>query len=458
MVPGAGVVAGVMTNLITTGWNWWIFGGLVVLSMILTVGTVIDSPLTKTTVDKSALASAEPPSGTLLSPPTGTRVFTGRTQELSQLSQEIPDKERLGPLLLVITGMAGTGKTQLAIRVSHELVSRYPDGQFWLGLRTYAATESRMGTAEALRTLLNALDVAPDPRATDVTALSQKWRSVTVNRRLLIILDDVDDADQVQPVMPAGEGCAALITSRHVLIGLDPDRAVALEPFSEDEAKCLAESILQRTGQTDSFAAIAIAAAYRLPLAVRQVTDLKAANPSLDIAELISINSGQRDEAAAALALSLGALTADARLVLRRVAHYPGSLITPAIAATMTDRLLTRVNLLLSELYQHGLLIAEHRSSGYRMHDLIRAAALRESAARDSRRQLAACNDRLFRYIDTAIAESVWMLYRGSSVTGLISGRADRPNVPPPRHETDVAALTWLDQYHADLIAGVQRF
>ncbi|MEO3859859.1 NB-ARC domain-containing protein [Acrocarpospora sp. B8E8] len=224
----------------------------------------------------------------------------------------------------MITGMAGAGKTELAIRIARQLASRYPDGLFWLGLRTYAAAESRMGTAEALRTLLNTLGVAPDPQATDVAGLSQKWRSVTADRRLLLILDDVDHADQVRPLLPAAEGCAVLVTSRHALIGLDPDRAVALDPLSEDEARFLADAILQRAGHRDPFTAAAIAAVYRLPLAVRQITDLKAANPSLDIAELsTTVNGGGKDEAAAALALSVGALTPDARLLLRRIAHYP---------------------------------------------------------------------------------------------------------------------------------------
>ncbi|MEO3859860.1 hypothetical protein [Acrocarpospora sp. B8E8] len=90
------------------------------------------------------------------------------------------------------------------------------------------------------------------------------------------------------------------------------------------------------------------------------------------------------------------------------------------------------------------------------MHDLIRAAAVRESSARDSARRLAACNDRLFRYIDAVIVEAVWMLYRGGSVTGMTERRADRPGVPPPRHESDVAALAWLDQHHVDLLAATR--
>ncbi|MEU8403462.1 tetratricopeptide repeat protein [Nonomuraea sp. NPDC048892] len=443
--PMAGVVAGGLTNLLTMTWNWWLFGGLVLMTSMVSASTLIALPNGDPGYP-AALGTEEPQAGSALQVPSGTRVFVGRSKELRRLTSPAP-----GPLVMIITGMPGTGKTELAIRAARALAARYPDGVFWLGLRTYAATESRVTTASALRTLLNALNVPPDPHTTTVTALSRTWRAATTGRKMLIVLDDADTAEQIRPLLPAAEESAILITTRHVLIGLDPDRGVTLPPFTRSQAAQLAGAVLRRAGLHDPEAVAAIAATFRLPLAIRQMSDLKAANPALSIpaapGETIS------DETAAAFARSLAALTKPARLVLRRVARYPGSLISSPIAAVLADQPLDQATEQLATLYQRGLLIADNRSGvGYRMHDAVRAAALIESGKHDSTRQLAGAFQRLFRYVNGIVDGSVLLLDSSESVTYLDSDKED-PHLPPPQHESDVAVLRWLDQQHADLLA-----
>jgi len=454
-VPVAGIAADFLVNLITARWNWWMFGVLIALTLVLLAGAVLEHPARRAaqTGSESAVWGAD--SAAVLPSPHGTRVFTGRRAQLDQLTELVdPDRERFGPLLLAVTGLAGSGKTELAIQAARRLSGRYPDGQFWLELRTYAAAESRMPTAVALRMLLNALGVPPDPRATDVAALSRTWQVATRDRRLLLVLDDVDSAEQFAPLLPSASGSAALVTSRHALIGLDPDRAVTLDTFEPREAREMAAAILQRAGQPDSEAAHAIASRFQLPLAVRQIADLKAANPGLDLALL---EGGEAGQTAIALTTSFQALARQARRDLRRIAHYPGALITPAIAAVITNRTLEAARRLLAELYRRGLLIGRGEDGGYRMHDLVRAAALRESAARDPARRIAAGNDRIYRYTDLAVVEACWMLYRGHSVTGMDTRRHLGPGIGPPRHATDVAAMAWLDRHYADLLAVERR-
>ncbi|MFI6290476.1 tetratricopeptide repeat protein [Nonomuraea sp. NPDC050790] len=451
----AGVAAGGLTNLLTATWNWWLFGGLVVISSLASAGALIALPR-GSPPDLATSPAEDRLRGSVLQPPSGTRVFTGRGKELRRLATPVPEGDRPGPLILMITGMPGTGKTELAISAARALAGRYPDGVFWLGLRTYAATESRLTSTAALRTLLNALNVPPDPNATSVSALSRTWKAATTGKNMLIILDDADTAEQIRPLLPVGEGAAVLITTRHVLIGIDPDRSVTLQPFTRNQAAQLAGAILRRAGLNDPQAIAAIAAAFRLPLAIRQMSDLKAANPAHEIST--SPAGTISDETAAAFARSLAALAKPARLVLRRVAHHPGSLITAPIAAVLADQHIDEAATLLATLYQRGLLVPDKRTGdgGYRMHDAVRAAALLESGKHDSAKHLAAADKRLFRYTNGTIDAAVLPIDSSASVICMSTDGDDCP-VPPPRHESDVAALRWLDRHHADLLAVTRR-
>ncbi|MEU5869554.1 tetratricopeptide repeat protein [Nonomuraea sp. NPDC047529] len=452
--PMAGVTAGALTNLLTTTWNWWLFGGLVLVTSVVSAGTLIALPHDAPPNPAASPGEDQQP-GWALQPPTGTRVFIGRTKELDRLTAPVPEENRPGPLVLVIAGMPGTGKTELAICAVRSLAARYPDGLCWLGLRTYAAAESRMTSTAALRTLLNALNVPPDPGATDVQALSRAWRAATAGKRMLIVLDDADTAAQIRPLLPAAEESAILITTRHVLVGLDPDRGVTLRPFTRGQAAQLAGTILRRAGLNDPQAVAAIAAGFRLPLAIRQMSDLKAANPAQEIPSAATLPID--DETATAFARSLAALAKPARLVLRRVARYPGSLVSAPIAAVLADRPADEAAALLAVLYRRGLLIADSRAGGgYRMHDAVRTAALLGSDRHDSARQLAAADERLFRYARRAVNAAVLLVDTSTSFTD-VDADQDACRVQPPQHETDVSALRWLDRNHPDLLAVARR-
>ncbi|MFI1073322.1 tetratricopeptide repeat protein [Streptomyces puniciscabiei] len=456
LVPVAASVTQVVATVVTTRFNWWLFGVLVVLS----AAPVLDRALESRRPDGNGGDPAPGRSGRRtvagLPPPVGTRVFTGRDEDLRRLVDHHVAEGNTGPLILAVTGLGGTGKTELAVCAARQLTDRYPDGLFWLELRTYAAAESRMRPAQALRLLLNALGVSPDPQVTGVPALSRAWRSVTEGRRVLLVLDDVDDAQQVRPLLPTARTCAVLVTSRHALTGLDPDTVVALDVFSREEACALAQRILERTGHPDPTAADAIAESYRLPLTVRRVADLKAANPGVRLSDLLAHGDQGAAEATASPSLSLRSLPADARRVLLRTAHYPGSLISPEIAAVMVDQTLSAAQALLADLYRQGLLLPDRRA-GYRMHDLVRAAARSAAMVRDSGREWAACDERLFRYAHAAASQATRALYCAENVAMPTSDDVRNLPVRPPSFASDIEALAWLDEQHSDLLAIARR-
>jgi tetratricopeptide (TPR) repeat protein len=449
--PVVGIVAGVLTNLITTHWSWWVFSALVVLATALAAVAVLSTRPLEVSNERSFPEPTGSRRANMLLAPAGTRIFYGRADEHAQLTGAAGKRER-GPQVLVISGIAGVGKTELAIRVAEDLASGYPDGVLWIGLRTYAvAAESRVDVAQALRMLLNALAEQPERAAAGVEELSRAWSAASAGRRILLILDDVDKPEQVKPLLPGGIDSAVLITSRHVLPGIDPDCCICLQPFDRTEAEQLTEAILGQAGLADRAAVNAIADRYRLPLALRHICDLRIGNPGVGISDLLMNSAEGFDEASAALALSLNALTRHARQLLGRMSRYPGSSTTAAIAATLMDKSLKEANKLLAELYQHGLLSLDP-DRGYRMHDLVRDAAFRQAAARESKREVAATDDRIFRYIIAAIGSATEVLYPGP-----FYGRGKPPSIFPPRHSDYQAALEWLDLYYADLLA-VSRY
>jgi tetratricopeptide (TPR) repeat protein len=445
--PVAGVAAGVFTNLITTHWSWWVFSALVALATVVAAGAVFSTRPGEMPTERSVPVSAGPRRANVLFAPAGTRIFCGRADEQARLMDAVGTRERESRVL-VISGIAGVGKTELAIRVAEDLASSYTDGVFWIGLRTYAvAAESRLDTGQALRMLLNALGEQPDPTATAVAELSGAWRSASAGLQILLVLDDADNAEQIRTLLPGGPGSAVLITSRHVLAGIDPDCSIRLQPFGRAEAEELAEAILDRAGLADRLAVAAIADRYQLPLALRHICNLRLGNPGVTISDLLTNTAVGSDQASEALSLSFDALTRDARRLLRRMSRYPGSSTSVAIAATLVDKPLQHAGRLLAELYQHGLLSLDS-DRGYSMHDLVRDAAFREAVAQESERKAAITDVRTFRYITAAIGSATEMLYPGPYY-----GRERPPSIVPPSHSDDRSALEWLDLHYADLLA-----
>jgi hypothetical protein len=73
------------------------------------------------------------------------------------------------------------------------------------------------------------------------------YRSLLAERRMLIVLDNAIDAEQVRPLVPGSPQCLVLVTSRDRLGGLvAQDGAVpfALDVLGADEAHALLAGIL----------------------------------------------------------------------------------------------------------------------------------------------------------------------------------------------------------------------
>lgn len=165
--------------------------------------------------------------------------FVGRAAEIDALMAggTAPGTRRV----LSVDGMGGVGKTTLSVYVAHRLADRYPDGRIFLDLCGHSRDESPLGHQAALSQLL-LLSGLPESELPDsVEALVQMWRARTADHRMLVVLDNASGAEQIGPLLPAGDDCLTLITSRRrlTMTAVSPTRVVSLDPMSRGEGYAL---------------------------------------------------------------------------------------------------------------------------------------------------------------------------------------------------------------------------
>jgi DNA-binding SARP family transcriptional activator len=169
--------------------------------------------------------------------------FVGRSIDLRRLDELVPGVgNRHGGAVTVcaIGGTAGVGKTTLAVHWAHRIADRFPDGQLYVNLRGFDPSGAVLDPAEAVRGFIDAFEVPPDGIPFGSQAQITLYRSLLTDRRILILLDNARDADQVRPLLPDAPGCMVVVTSRSQLPGLvaeDGTHAFPLDLPTHDEAR-----------------------------------------------------------------------------------------------------------------------------------------------------------------------------------------------------------------------------
>ncbi|GAA0909967.1 tetratricopeptide repeat protein [Virgisporangium aurantiacum] len=316
--------------------------------------------------------------------------FAGRSDHLKTLNTLLPD--RASPRsAVVITGTAGVGKSALAIHWSRRSASQFPDGQLYVNLRGFSPDGRPVEPDGALRTFLDALHVRADDMPSELQARIGLYRSLLADRRMLVLLDNARDAEQVRPLLPAADGCLAVVTSRDPMNGLavtDGAHLLQLDLLDHDEAR---EVLTQRIGEQRVDAepdaaqaiidecsglplALAIAAArvcgHRNPSLAYLADELRSARGTLEAF------SG-RDRASdlrAIFSLSYRALSADAARVFRLFQLQVGESVSTAALAAAAAFPLAEARRLLDVLVDANL-VREHEPARYTTHDLLRAYA-----------------------------------------------------------------------------------
>ncbi|MFE9579074.1 tetratricopeptide repeat protein [Nocardia sp. NPDC006044] len=386
--------------------------------------------------------------------------FTGRAAELDRLGK-LDEREPGG--IVAIDGMAGVGKTALAIHSAHRLAARYPDGQLFIDLQAYAAERAAVTPAAALEILLRQLGVPADRIPLDEGDRSALWRSELTGRRIVAVLDNAADADHVRPLLPATTGSVFLITSRRRMIDLDGVHAVSMPVLPAGDAVGLFERIVGARATAEPVAALDVLQLCGfLPLAVRIAAARLLHRPQWSVGymaerlrderrRLVELATAERG-VAAAFALSYGQLAPAHQRLFRLLGLHPGRDIDPAAAAALADfPHADHAELLLEELLDVHV-VTQHEPGRYLLHDLLRAHATAMVAVDESDTAREAALSRLSdHYLHTA-RTAVDLLFPHSAT--------DRRALPPAAGPITAVdgpgtAARWLHAERANLMAVI---
>lgn len=325
--------------------------------------------------------------------PASPKHFADRHLERRMLSDLLPSvpPEPGKVAVAALTGMAGVGKTALAVNWAHEAATRFPDGQLFADLRGFGNQGSQAEPAEILREFLIALGVSPTRLLGKTAELAALYRSTLVSRHVLIVLDNARDAEQVRPLLPGSSDCLVLITSRNRLIGLaaaDGAHLIALSEMTDGESYGLMTRMLGVERVTAESGAVEklITLCARLPLALCNVAARATVTPGRSLATLAEEMEDKRGRLDAletgeptssvrgAFTASHDRLTGPASRMFLMLGMHPGPEITVQAAAALADLDRSRAQSALTELCDNHLL-TERGTGQYTCHELVRAYA-----------------------------------------------------------------------------------
>lgn len=414
----------------------------------------------------ASAAGAYPARGPVVIPrqlPAAVAPFAGRAAELAILNKWLAEAQpgaRQAVGIAAITGMAGVGKTALAVHWAHRVADQFPDGQLYADLRGYDPDGQPTDAAQVVHGFLQALGVAAEQIPAALDGQTALYRSVLTGRRMLVVADNARNAAQVRPLLPGEPGSLLVVTSRSQLTGLvaaEGARLVTLDVLSEADAAGLLAARLgfdRVEAEADAVADLARLCGG-LPLALAIVAaraELSGWPLGVFARQLLAAEDrlealGLDDPAADLRALfswSCRQLSDECERMFRLLAAHPGPDVSVATTASLAGVSASRAAALLRELAS-ACLATERVPGRYSMHDLLRAYARthRRVDGRDTGGSVI-----LEHYLRTAMDAA-----RLLDPAHRPAGKPPGPGATRERLFTEHQALAWFDAEYSVLLA-----
>ncbi|MFT4008723.1 MAG: BTAD domain-containing putative transcriptional regulator [Nocardioidaceae bacterium] len=291
------------------------------------------------------------------------------------------------PVVCVLSGPAGVGKSTLAAQWAQRVAESFPDGQLWVNLRGFDSQGSPLAPGQVLSRFLAALGVATDEIPVDADLAADLYRSLLAERRVLVVLDNAREAEQVRPLLPTGPGSLAVVTSRHDLSSLAVTHGAQLITLSvlapgaatelladrlgpdrlAAEPEAIGEIVGRCGGLPLALALVAARVAARADLSMTAMADQLRENSSLDVLNVGDTTTDLR----AVLSWSVDAVSPGAARALALVGLHPGPEIGVPALASLAGTTIRQARVELDELARAHL-VTEPGPARFAMHDLVR--------------------------------------------------------------------------------------
>ncbi|MFD6393330.1 tetratricopeptide repeat protein [Nocardia sp. NPDC060259] len=386
--------------------------------------------------------------------------FAGRTDELDRLTgRDAGD----GPsaTIVVLDGMAGIGKTTLAIHTAHRLGDRFADGRLFVDLQGHTPGSHPVEPGAALEVLLRQLGVPAERIPASDADRGALWRAELATRSVVVVLDNALDAEHVRPLLPGASSSLLLITSRRRLIDLDGARSFSLDPLPAEDAIALFGRIVGARADAEPLAVLDVLQLCGfLPLAVRIAAARLHHRPRWSVeyladrlrderrrlAELATADRG----VAAAFTLSYEQLAPAQQRMFRLLGLHPGRDIEPHAAAALAGLSVNEAEDHLEDLLDAHML-AQHEVGRYTFHDLLREFAHSTATVAEDTDVRRAATAGLFEHYLHHARAAVDLLFP--------YGADQRPELPEPARAItefpdETAAARWLDAERENLVAA----
>jgi tetratricopeptide (TPR) repeat protein len=404
--------------------------------------------------------------------PASVDAFTGRANELAELDHLLAVTSATSAALrvFVISATAGVGKTALAVQWAHRVRHRFPDGQLYLNLRGYDSGPP-LTPEQALDSFLWALDVPAKKIPLGVEAKAELYRSLLARRRMLVVLDNANTAEQVRRLLPGSSRCVVVVTSRSRLDGLmvrGSAHRIELDPVPFAEALMLLRTIIgeKRIDAELDVALTLIRQCAYLPLALRISAERVVSHPHTTMADLVGELADERDrlnvlvadddEATAVRSVffwSYRTLAPAVAQVFRLLGLHAGLDISLPAAAVLTGATMIQTRSLLNVLTSVHLLEETGRDR-YRFHDLLRVYAAERAAAEETDETRATAIQRML----------AWYLHTADAAVRIFS--PPRLRVPldpleaawrPLTFPSQAQAVEWCETELSNLVAATRQ-